>query len=97
MRKKFTVAPRAKQDLSDLLTYLAEDDTDTAFRVVDEIEDLFQQIADTPFGGHTREDLGIDDRYRVWPIYSWLVIYLPDRNPLEIVRVWHSAQHSPKL
>lgn len=70
MRKKFTVSPRAKQDLFDILTYIAEDDLDTAFRVVDEIEERVQKVCDTPYGGHTREDIGIADPYRAWPICS---------------------------
>lgn len=88
-----SVSPRAKQDLVDILTFI----TDVALRVVDQIEALFAAIAQHPLAGHTRTDLGLDTRYRVWPIYSYLVIDLPDSDPLRIVRVWHSAQQSPDV
>lgn len=91
------VSPRAKQDLFDILTFIANDDIDIALRVVDEIEALFAAIAQHPFAGHTRTDLGLDPRYRVWPIYSYLVIYLPDSDPVQIVRVWHTARRSPDV
>lgn len=39
-----------------------------------------------PHLGHARRDLA-DEQLRVWTVHTYLVIYLPDTNPLQIVRV----------
>ncbi len=39
-----------------------------------------------PGMGHRRSDLG-DDSLRIWPVFSYLIVYRPETNPLEIVRV----------
>ena len=40
-----------------------------------------------PTIGHLREDLADDETLRFWPIRHYLIIYRPDSQPLEIVRV----------
>jgi antitoxin ParD1/3/4/toxin ParE1/3/4 len=45
-----------------------------------------RRLAEMPEMGHLREDLA-EEPLRFWPVYSYLIIYRPDRNPLEVVRV----------
>ena len=49
------------------------------------------KLADMPHIGHFREDI-TDKRYRFWSLYAYLIAYLPETKPLEIVRVVHGAQ-----
>jgi plasmid stabilization system protein ParE len=45
-----------------------------------------RRLAEMPELGHFREDLA-DEPLRFWPVHSYLIIYRPDRKPLEVVRV----------
>lgn len=36
--------------------------------------------------GHPRDDLA-DESLRVWPILGYLIVYRPDRQPIEVLRV----------
>lgn len=97
MSKAFRLSTPAKVDADQLVLRIAEDDWRTALRIDDELENTFELLASRPRIGHTRTDLDIPARLRVWPFYSWLIIYDPATKPLEIVRVWHSAQRRPSL
>jgi antitoxin ParD1/3/4/toxin ParE1/3/4 len=46
--------------------------------------------------GHLREDLA-DEALRFWRVYSYMIIYRPDSQPLEIVRVLHGARDTSTL
>ncbi len=95
MSKTYRLAPRAEVDVAEIFAYIAEDNLDSALRVEQEFHDAFRLLAAKPRIGYTRPK--IDPKYRFHPVYSYQIIFLPDSDPLEIVRVWHSAQRSPKL
>jgi plasmid stabilization system protein ParE len=44
-----------------------------------------------PLSGHRREDL-TDQPVRFWSVYSYVIVYDPDTQPLQIVRILHSAR-----
>ncbi len=46
--------------------------------------------------GHLRQDLA-DEPLRFWAVYSYLIIYREDSDPLEIVRVLHGARDVKSL
>jgi plasmid stabilization system protein ParE len=79
------VTPSARRDLLQIWDYIAADSADAADRVIANIHDDFRKIADAPGIGHTRQEL--DPVYRVWSIYSYLIVYRPDTRPLQIIRV----------
>lgn len=66
--------------------YIAHDDPTAAGRVLAELRAMMQRLAGMPELGHVREDLA-DESLRLWPVRSYLIIYRPDRRPLQIVRV----------
>ena len=41
--------------------------------------------------GHHREDLA-DSRCRFWTVYSYVIAYREDTNPLEILAIVHGAR-----
>ena len=87
----------AKADLEEIWDYVAERDSfDAADHVISTIETACQKLAKTPGIGHVREDLA-DREFRFWPVWSYLVIYLPETKPLEIIRVWHGYRGIPNL
>ena len=56
--------------------------------------DAFQALGHTPGMGHKREDL---THYPVlfWPVGTYLIIYLADRRPIEIVAVTQGSRDIP--
>jgi antitoxin ParD1/3/4/toxin ParE1/3/4 len=50
-----------------------------------------RRLAQMPGLGHLREELS-DEPVRFFPVYSYLIIYRPETDPLEIVRVLHGAR-----
>ncbi len=95
MSDRYVLAEVAEQELEEILLRIAEDNVDAALRVDQEFHAEFLRLAENPLIGHTRPDL--PPRYRVWHLYSYLIIYKPSTSPLEIVRVWHGARRTPRL
>ncbi len=85
--REFLLSPAARLDLFDIWEYIAENDIEAADRVRDEIYEAILRVIMMPTIGHLREDLADDETLRFWPIRHYLIIYRPDSQPLEIVRV----------
>lgn len=79
-------SPEARLDLLEIWEYIARDDIDAADRVIAEIEEATNKLSINPGIGHLRRDLTTKN-VRFWRVYSYLIIYKADTNPLEIVRV----------
>ncbi|MFV1980161.1 MAG: type II toxin-antitoxin system RelE/ParE family toxin [Rhodothermia bacterium] len=87
----YFLVPEARNDLLGILDYIANDSVDSALRVHDRFLDVFNLLAENPEIGHLREDL-TSRPVRFFPVFSYLVIYLADTSPVEIVRVLGGAQ-----
>jgi antitoxin ParD1/3/4/toxin ParE1/3/4 len=99
MADRYVVGKEARRDLDAILVYTAEvsGSVDQAFAVDAKLHEAFALVARNPLAGHTRGDLGIPEPFRVWSVYSYLVIYNPDTRPVRILRVWHGAQEKPEI
>jgi toxin ParE1/3/4 len=93
---RFVLTPRARQDLEGIEEYIAADSPDAARRVVLKLRAAMQRAADFPELGHRREDVD-DPRYRFWPVYSYLIVYIPETSPLQIIRVIHGHRDVPAV
>lgn len=82
----YVFSKAAADDMFSLWEYIAKDDIDAADRVRDAVYDAISTILTFPGMGHRRADLR-DDTLRVWPVFSYLIIYRAQAEPLEIVRV----------
>ena len=58
--------------------------------------EAFRLLANRPELGHTREDLP-QPSLRFWPVGSYLVVYLGEKQPIEIVAVVHGARNVPSV
>lgn len=94
--KKYVLSPAAVEDLDGIWMHVARDSIGAAERVLDELEAACRLLAAAPHAGHTREDLA-DSSIRFWPVHSYLIVYRPDRVPLEVIRFWHAARGTPGL
>jgi plasmid stabilization system protein ParE len=83
---RFQLTPLARQDLDEIEDYIAQDSPDAARRVMIELEAAIQRLAEFPNLGHRRADVD-DPRYRFLVLYSYLIVYIPDTDPLQIIRV----------
>ena len=92
----YVLSPEALQDLQGIWDFIAADNPNAANRVVDELFQAFQQLAERPGQGHTRRDLTQRD-VRFWPVRSYLVVYREHMEPLEVVGILHGARDIPSI
>lgn len=89
--KRFVLTPLAEQDLNEIWDYIGDDSVEAANRVLEKIEKAIYFLVENPGLGHLREDL-VDRRHRFYLVYSYLIVYRPDTDPLQIIRVLHAAR-----
>jgi plasmid stabilization system protein ParE len=89
--KSFILTPRAEQDVSDIWDYIADDSIEAADRVLAALENMMHRLAKNPGIGHIREELA-DRRYRFFLVYSYLIVYRSENQPLQVIRVLHAAR-----
>lgn len=94
--KSYVITEPARDDMLGIWNYIAQDSFQVADRVIDELEADMEKIAAMPGLGHRRSD-SPDPRYRFWTVYSYLIVYHPDSDPLEIVRVVHGQRDVPAV
>jgi len=88
----YKLAAPAREDLWVIWSYLAEKASlNVADRIVTELHEAMEKLAENPGIGHLRSDLA-DEPLRFWRIHQYLVLYRPESSPLEIVRVLHGAR-----
>ncbi len=94
---RYLLTQSAKDDLSEIRTYLIEQaGARVARHVLSEITAGFQLLAQTPGAGHVREDL-TERPLKFWSVFSYLVVYDPAATPIRIARVLHAARDIPAL
>ena len=87
----YVLVPEARNDLLEILNYIAIDSIDSALRVHDRFVEIFELLSENPKAGHFRDDL-TSRPVRFFPVYSYLVVYLAETSPVQIVRVLGGAQ-----
>jgi antitoxin ParD1/3/4/toxin ParE1/3/4 len=50
-----------------------------------------RRLAQSPPIGHLREDL-TEEPVRFWSVHSYLIVYDPETQPLQILRILHGAR-----
>ena len=91
----YKLMPDAEQDLTDIVDRIALDSPRNALKVFDKIHAAAQLLADMPLMGHAREDV-TDKPVRFWSVYKYLIVYRPERKPLEILRIIHGMRDLPR-
>ena len=92
----FVLTRLARRDLEEIWDFLAADNREAAEHVLNEIEAAIGKLAETPGMGHLREDLA-DRRHRFFLVYSYLIVYRPGTQPLEVIRVFHASRDVREL
>ena len=94
--KPYRLMPAAELDLAEIIDYIAQDSPQNAMKVFARIHRAAQNLADMRGMGHRREDV-TDKPVLFWAVHSWLLVYRPDRKPLEILRIIHGARDLPRV
>ena len=94
--KTFVLTSTAKGDIRNILDFLTTESPAAAIRVRAALRNAMRLLADRPGIGHLRTDLA-DETIRFWPVFSYLVIYRPDTNPVQIIRVLHGKRDVRRL
>jgi toxin ParE1/3/4 len=93
--------PRARIDLAEIFSYIANDNLPAAERFVEAAEDAFAKLADMPgmgpeWGSKKRSLRGV----RFWPIKgftNYLIFYRRLEDGVRILRVIHGARNIEKV
>ena len=92
--KGYELSPEATDDLQEIWVYIANDNPIAADKLEDDIYSACELLAKNPRLGHRRSDL-TDEPVLFWPVRGqYMVIYLPDREPLKIVRILQGARNA---
>ncbi len=86
MATNYVLSSIAEQDIDEVITYIAQENSQAAYDFVDALYESFEKLADNLYLGHVREDL-TEQPVRFWTFkWHYLVVYQPTQ-PLQIVRV----------
>ena len=86
--KRYGLSPSARQDLLDIIDFIAVDNAAAARRMRDRFFAAFGLLSEQPGLGHIRDDLiARTTGVRFWPVGSYLVIYRNQAGRVEIARV----------
>ncbi len=83
---QYRLSDQAEVDLDDIWFYVAESSVRAANHLLDEIYEALTKLGTMPQMGHLRQDL-VDEPLRFWPVHHYMIVYRPETDPIEIVRV----------
>lgn len=90
-RSRFVLTPAARSDIEEITAFIAQDNPRAAARVRGDLREAMRRLAQQPGLGHLREDLA-PTALRFWSEYSYLIVYLPETRPLQVLRVLHASR-----
>ena len=92
---QYGLTAAAQRDLGDIVDYLAVENPEAARRLVDQLLEAFQRLAEMPGMGRSQERR--QPNLRSWTVGSYLVFYRPAAEGVEIIRVVHGRRDLDRL
>jgi len=92
----YLVSPEANSDIFEIWRWIARDSVELADRVEAELYEMFEALARMPGQGHRREDL-TPRPVLFFPLYSYLIVYQPDVDPIRIVAVLRGTRNVKRI
>jgi toxin ParE1/3/4 len=96
---KYQITPEAVSDLFEIWTFISQDSAEAADRVEEAIFRAFDLLAAAPFLGRVRTDLAASP-FRFWlvqPYSKYIIVYDPEKKPLQIIRILHGSRDLQSL
>jgi plasmid stabilization system protein ParE len=84
--------PEVTRDLDEIWDFIAEDNPETADRVIADIIAAIDAVVPVPNSGHRRPDL-TSRPLRFVRVHSYLIAYAPEEKPLWVVAVMHMRRN----
>lgn len=97
--RDYRFTPEAEDDLFEIWCYIARDSVAAANHVESAVYDACVFLAQQPWSGRPRNDLTALP-VRFWTVQqypNYVVVYCPEAQPLEIVRVLHGMRDLKRL
>ena len=91
---KYQFTPQAVADVFEIWTFIAQDNPTAADRVEEAVYRACNFLAHSPLVGRMRKDL-TPLPVRFWvvqPYLNYIIVYNPEKEPLQIIRILHSAR-----
>src|ERR1700751_6236089 len=97
MKSRYVLSPEAVEDLASIWQYIQ---TQSSVGMADRVESVIRErsafLVRNPGAGHQRRDL-TDLLVRFFPVYSYLIVYRPETNPLQIVSILHGRRDVDRI
>lgn len=90
MANRARKSPQAERDIAAIWRFVAEDNVKAADRLLGQIEQVFDTLAQSPLLGRERPELSAN--LRSFPSGSYVLFYLPLKDGVFILRVIHGRQ-----
>lgn len=88
----YCLTPAADLDLDEIWRQVTETSGHRAAdRLEDELHETMLRLAGVPGMGHLRDDLA-DEPLRFFAVHRYLIVYRPETEPLQVVRVLHGMR-----
>jgi toxin ParE1/3/4 len=87
---RYIEASLAKEDLSEIIQYIARDNPDAAERFLAQVMEQYQQIADNVEMGRLRSEIAPETR--MCPFGDYIIFYQPIREGVAIARFLHGSR-----
>jgi len=84
---KILKRPEAENDLDEIWWYIAQDNPDSADKLLDEIEETNRKLARFANMGRNRDEL--HPGLQSFLVGKYLIFYIPISGGIEIIRVLH--------
>jgi antitoxin ParD1/3/4/toxin ParE1/3/4 len=92
MKPRYILSPEAVDDLIAIWNHIKQQ---SSFEMADRVESVIRGriafLAENPGAGHWRRDL-TEIPVRFFPVYSYLIVYRPESQPLQIVAILHGRR-----
>lgn len=93
---RFYISAEAHLDLDAIWEFIGRNSVGAAERVETEFYETFAALARMPEQGHWRTDL-TNRPVRFFPLYSYLIIYQPETDPIRIMAVVNGNRNLKQL
>ncbi len=94
MKRPF-FSPSSREDLREILEYIARDNPGAALKHVERLEQTCLMLAENPQMGTARDDLL--PNLRAWSFRKYVIFFRPASDGIDVVRVVHGARDYGKL
>jgi plasmid stabilization system protein ParE len=97
MSARYVLAPEAALDLVQIWRYIKKQ---SSVAVADRVEAVIRNkivfLTRTPGAGHWNKDL-TDVAVKFFPVYSYLIVYRPETEPLQVVSILHGHRNVEQI